>query len=63
MNKEFTFEQIDSVRVAGLSNGMPEVDNIWDYRGGFYTHPDTNNTDPFCRHYWKAITYKVKTKI
>lgn len=63
MNKEFTFEQIDSVRVAGLSNGMPEVDNIWDYRGGFYTHPNTNNTDPFCRHYWKAITYKVKTKI
>ena len=63
MNKEFTFEQIDSVRVAGLSNGMPEVDNIFDYRGGFYTHPDTNNTDPFCRHYWKAITYKVKTKI
>lgn len=63
MNKEFTFEQIDSVRVAGLSNGMPEVDNIWDYRGGFYTNPITKQTDPFCRHYWKAITYKVKTKI
>lgn len=63
MNKEFTFEQIDAVRVAGLSNGMPEVDNIWDYRGGFYTKPGTNDTDPFCRHYWKALTYKIKTKI
>lgn len=63
MDKEFTFEQIDSVRVSGLSNGFPEVDNIWDYRGGFYTNPITKQTDPFCRHYWKAITYKVKTKI
>lgn len=63
MDKEFTFEQIDSVRVSGLSNGFPEVDNIWDYRGGFYTNPITKQTDPFCRHYWKAKTYKVKTKI
>lgn len=55
----FTFEQIDSVRVAGLSNGFDEVSNIWDYRGGFYTNPDTGETDPFCRHYWKAKTYKV----
>lgn len=60
--KEFTFEQIDSVRLAGLKNGMPEVDNIWDYRGGFYTKPGTNETDPFCRHIWKARTYKVKRK-
>lgn len=63
LNKEFTFEQIDAVRVAGLSNGFPELDNIWDFRGGYYTHPNTNNTDPFCRHIWKAKTYKVKTKI
>lgn len=62
-NDGFTFEQIDSVRVAGLSNGMPEVANIWSYRGGFYTKPGTNDTDPFCRHYWLAKTYKVKTKI
>ena len=61
--KEFTFEQIDAVRLAGLSNGMPEVDNIWDYRGGFYTKPGTNDTDPFCRHIWGSKTYKVKTKI
>lgn len=55
----FTFEQIDSVRLAGLSNGFDEVSNIWDYRGGFYTNPNTGETDPFCRHYWKAKTYKV----
>lgn len=58
----FTFEQIDSVKLAGLSNGFDEVSNIWDYRGGFYTNPNTGETDPFCRHYWKAKTYKVITE-
>lgn len=61
--KQFTFEQIDSVRLAGLSNGMPEVDNIWDFSGGFATNPETGETTPWCRHYWKPFTYKVKTKI
>jgi len=60
--KEYTYDQIDAVRLAGLKNGFPEVDNIWDFRGGFYTHPGTTETDPFCRHIWKAITYKVKKK-
>ncbi len=58
-NDGFTFEQIDSVRLAGLSNGFDEVSNIWDYRGGFYTNPNTNQTDPFCRHYWKAKTFRI----
>lgn len=57
--KEFTFEQIDKARVAGLSNGFPELDNIWDFRGGYYNNPKTNSIDPFCRHIWKARTYKI----
>jgi len=58
-NDGFTFEQIDSVKLAGLSNGFDEVSNIWDYRGGFYTNPITKETDPFCRHYWKAKTFRI----
>ena len=58
----FTYEQIDSVKLAGLSNGFDEVSNIWDYRGGFYTNPNTGETDPFCRHYWKAKTYRIITE-
>jgi DNA-binding Lrp family transcriptional regulator len=26
--------------------------SVWDYRGGFYTNPDTGRTTPFCRHKW-----------
>lgn len=58
----FTYEQIDSVKLAGLSNGFDEVSNILDYRGGFYTNPNTGETDPFCRHYWKAKTYRIITE-
>ena len=61
-NDGFTFEQIDSVRVAGLSNGFDEVANIWDYRGGFLYNTNTKQVEPFCRHYWKAKTYKVITE-
>ena len=63
LDREFTFEQLDKARVAGLSNGMPEVSNIWDYAGGFTTNPDTGEVTPWCRHYWEQRTYKVKTKI
>lgn len=62
LDKEFTFEQLDGARVAGLSNGFDEIDNIWDYRGGYYTNPNTKETTPWCRHIWAAKTYKIKKK-
>lgn len=53
--KHWEFEDIDS-----MSNefGM----NAFDFRGGYYTNPNTNETTPWCRHIWKAQTIKVKTK-
>jgi len=36
--------------------------NAWDFRGGYYTNPNTKETTPWCRHIWKAQTIKVKTK-
>jgi DNA-binding MarR family transcriptional regulator len=31
--------------------------SVWQYRGGFYTNPQTGETTPYCRHRWveKAI--------
>jgi hypothetical protein len=37
-----------------LTNDIGE--DAWVYRGGFYTNPNTGETEPFCRHVWKAIT-------
>jgi hypothetical protein len=35
--------------------------NVWIYRGGWYTNPDTKEKTPYCRHVWKAVT-KVRRK-
>ena len=58
MNKEYTFEQIDGVRL----NGMENIDgsNIWDFRGSYYTWPkdssEPGRIDHDCRHIWVAET-------
>lgn len=46
--------------IEGISRSSGE--NVWIYRGGFYTNPDTDETTPFCRHIWKGITKTRKKK-
>lgn len=50
--KTWTFEAIDR-----MNNEMDL--NVWDFRGGYYNNPTTGETEPYCRHIWKAIT-KIK---
>lgn len=49
-----SFEAIDKMR-------NEFGDNVWDFRGGFYTNGKTGETTPWCRHYWKA-TVKARKK-
>jgi DNA-binding Lrp family transcriptional regulator len=61
-NKEYTFEQIDGVRLEGMENVSGS--NIWDYRGGYYMNPkgsaNAGTIDPECRHIWVAETRQRK---
>lgn len=50
--KVWTFEAIDK-----MSNKLGL--NVWDFRGGYYNNPETGETEPYCRHIWKAVT-KIK---
>lgn len=50
--KTWTFEAIDK-----MNNDLDL--NVWDFRGGYYNNPATGETEPYCRHIWKAIT-KIK---
>jgi len=52
--KVWTREQLDN-----LTNTLGE--EVWTYRGGFYTNPDTGETTAYCRHIWKSVT-KIKKK-
>ena len=45
LNRSYTRQDIDSI--------SSKVDrNVWNYRGGWYTNPDTQATTPWCRHEW-----------
>jgi archaellum component FlaC len=45
LNRSYSRQDIDNISVR--------VDrDIWRYRGGWYTNPDTQVTTPFCRHEW-----------
>lgn len=57
-NNEYTFEQIDSIKLEGMENVSGS--NIWDYRGGYYNNPITKVIDPECRHLWMAETRQRK---
>ena len=47
-----TYEQIQE-------RNNSEGEDSWNYRGGFYTNPNTGETTPWCRHIWVGET-KVK---
>ena len=45
LNRSYTRDDINSIST--------QVDrNVWTYRGGWYTNPDTGATSPWCRHEW-----------
>ena len=45
LNRAYTREEINTI--------SERVDrDVWTYRGGFYTNPDTKVTTPWCRHLW-----------
>lgn len=45
LNRSYSRQDIDTISTR--------VDrDVWKYRGGWYTNPDTGATTPFCRHEW-----------
>lgn len=53
LNKLYTRSEIDN-----LSNGM-DLD-VWEFKGGWYTNPNTDIATPQCRHIWKQVIAKLK---
>lgn len=45
LNRSYSRQDIDNISVR--------VDrDVWRYRGGWYTNPETGATTPYCRHEW-----------
>jgi len=52
-NRLYTRLEID-----GLSNGMGT--NVWLYKGGWYSNPNTDAPTPQCRHIWRQNIVRLK---
>jgi hypothetical protein len=51
--KMYSLEEIASLSTSHLNDmGLP--DDVFTYRGGFYRNPESGQTTPFCRHFWRA---------
>lgn len=48
----------DRADIEGLSNGMGL--DVWRYRGGWYTNPNTDVSQPSCRHMWEQVIVRRK---
>ena len=53
LKKVFTREEIDKITAKLKANGIDR--NVWEYKGGWYTNPETGVHTPSCRHTWYQI--------
>ena len=53
MKKLWTRAEIDALK-------NEDGTSAWRFRGGFYHNPKTDETTPFCRHFWEAVTVKER---
>jgi hypothetical protein len=53
LKRVFTREEIDQITARLKANGIDR--NVWEYKGGWYTNPETKVHTPSCRHTWFQI--------
>lgn len=53
LKRVFTREEIDKITARLKANGIDR--NVWEYKGGWYTNPETGVHTPSCRHTWFQI--------
>jgi hypothetical protein len=55
LNRLYTRDEIDLI--------SQRIDrDVWRYRGGWYTNPDTGKSTPWCRHEWSQLVVVLKPK-
>jgi hypothetical protein len=53
LKRVFTRDEIDQITARLKANGIDR--NVWEYKGGWYTNPETLVHTPSCRHTWFQI--------
>jgi hypothetical protein len=50
LKRVFTRDEINQITARLKANGIDR--NVWEYKGGWYTNPETGVHTPSCRHTW-----------
>jgi hypothetical protein len=69
--RDFCREMVSSAKlftrkeIEGMTNDMkvsflPNIQDVWLYRGGWYRKKGADVSVPFCRHIWKQVVVKEK---
>jgi len=58
--EERIMEMMGSMRNAQDSMSNEMGTSVWNFKGGWYTKPDTNIHLPYCRHTWHQYLIKAK---
>jgi hypothetical protein len=53
LKRVFTRDEINQITARLKANGIDR--NVWEYKGGWYTNPETKVHTPSCRHTWFQI--------
>ena len=57
--RQYSIEEIQSLPTQHLLDmGLPA--DVFQFRGGFYRNPDSQQTTPWCRHEWKVNVIVVR---
>ncbi len=60
LNRLYTKKEIEGMRNDMESNDIINNKNVWLFRGGWYTNPNTDAATPFCRHIWSQVLVRQK---
>ena len=54
----YTREEIEGMRNNMTRSFLPDINDVWKYRGGWYRSPGTDVSVPFCRHVWQQTVVR-----
>lgn len=58
--KLYTRKEIEGMQNDMKVSFLPNIQDVWLYRGGWYRKKGTDTSVPFCRHIWKQVVVKEK---
>ena len=61
-NRLYSKEEIEGMRNDMTSSFIPDIRDVWKYRGGWSRNKGSDVSVPFCRHIWRQVLVTERKK-